>query len=119
MRPGERAFDAPSGGDPSRGILRLSDHLHNLRGNVWRYPAGTRGRRHRELVQEEVFVVLEGAPTLLLGDPAEPYELPRGTIAIVEPGTPLQVRNDGDEDALVLILGAPPETGRAEYLPDA
>jgi quercetin dioxygenase-like cupin family protein len=98
--------------------VRLSDSLEHTRANVWLLRPGSRGRRHRELVQEELFVVLEGTTTLLLGDPGEPVELPRGSIAVVEPNTALQVRNESDEDAVVLIVGAPPVHGQAEYLPD-
>jgi hypothetical protein len=36
----------------------------------------------------------------------------------VQPGTPLQVRNDSDADAVVLIVGAPPVTGEADYFED-
>ena len=118
IRADDLAFDAPSGGDTRRGIVRLSDSLRHARANIWRYPPQTRGRRHRETVQEEVFVVLEGKATLLLDDPPERVELPRGSVAIVEPGTALQVRNDSEGDAVVFILGAPPETGQAEYLED-
>ena len=119
FRRDELDFQTPSGGDPMRGIARVSDAMTQMRGNVWRYPRGTRGRRHAERVQEEVFVVLEGSPTLLLGDPPERVELTRGSFAVVAPGTALQVRNDGGEDAVVLILGAPPVTAQADYLPDA
>ena len=112
-------FSAPSGGDLSRSIFRLSDSLREMRANVWRYPPGSRGRRHAEHVQEEVFVVLEGTTTLYLGEPAETVELPAGSIAIVEPGTAVQVANRSDVDATVFIIGAPPEQGAADYLPDA
>lgn len=81
FRAGELEFTAPSGGDQSRGIARLSDAMTNMRANVWRYPPGTRGRRHAEIVQEEMFVVLEGTATLLLGDPPEAAELPAGSVA--------------------------------------
>lgn len=119
FRAGELAFGPPSGGNLDRGIARLSDAMTNMRANVWRYPPGTRGRRHAEGVQEEVFVVLEGAATLLLGDPPEAVELATGSIAVVQPGTAIQVANQGSAETAVLIVGAPPETGRAEYLPDA
>jgi mannose-6-phosphate isomerase-like protein (cupin superfamily) len=115
----EQEFSAPSGGDQSRGILRLSDAMRQMRANIWRYPPGTRGRRHAEHVQEEVFVVLEGTATLFLGDPAELVELPAGSVAVVEPGTAIQVSNGGDEYLAVFIIGAPPEQGQADYLPDA
>jgi mannose-6-phosphate isomerase-like protein (cupin superfamily) len=115
----EQEFSAPSGGDLSRGILRLSDSMGQMRANIWRYPPGTRGRRHAEHVQEEVFVVLEGRATLFLGEPAEALDLATGSVAVVEPGTPIQVANRSDEDVTVFIIGAPPEQGRADYLPDA
>ena len=38
---------------------------------MWRYPEGAKGRRHRDLIQEETFVVLEGTLTMYLGDPPE------------------------------------------------
>ena len=85
---GEQDFSAPSGGDLSRSIFRLSDSLRQTRANIWRYPPGSRGRRHAEHVQEEVFVVLEGTATLYLGDPAETFELPRGSFGVQSSGRP-------------------------------
>ena len=106
-------------GDGSgRALAPISDHLTQTRAKFWRYPPGTRGKRHAEHVQEEVFVVLEGTATIHLGDPPERFELPRGSVCVVRPGTPLQLRNDGEEDVLFFIVGAPPEEGGADYLPD-
>jgi mannose-6-phosphate isomerase-like protein (cupin superfamily) len=118
FRAEEREFDRPSGGNLERGILRLSDDLTHTRSNVWRLPPGVRGRRHRELVQEELFVALEGTATLVLGEDREHVELSPGSLAVVEPGTAVQVANESGNDALVLIVGAPPVQGEAEYLPD-
>lgn len=118
FRPGDLEFTPPSGGDQRRGIVRFSGALSEMRANVWRMPPGTRGRRHLEKVQEELFVVLEGSPTLRLGEPPEPVPLSRGSIPIVAPGTPLQVVNEGREESIVLIVGAPPVEGQAEYLPE-
>jgi len=89
-----------------------------MRANIWRLPPGVRGARHLERVQEEIFIVLEGTATLLLGDPPERVELPCGSVAVVETETALQLRNESDAEIVVLIVGAPPEQGRAEYLPD-
>jgi uncharacterized cupin superfamily protein len=89
-----------------------------MRANIWRLPPGARGTRHLEHVQEEMFVVLEGTATLLLGDPPERVELPRGSVAVVEIETVLQLRNDSDAETVVLAVGAPPEQGKAEHLPD-
>jgi mannose-6-phosphate isomerase-like protein (cupin superfamily) len=119
FRAGELAFGPPSGGNLDRRIARLSDAMTNMRASIWRYPPGTRGRRHAEGVQEELFVVLDGTATLMLGDPPEPVELAVGSMAVVQPGTAVQVANQGDGEATLLIVGAPPEVGKSEYLPDA
>jgi mannose-6-phosphate isomerase-like protein (cupin superfamily) len=119
FRAEDQEFSAPSGGDLSRGILRLSHAMAEMRANVWRYPPGAKGRRHSEHLQEEVFVVLEGTVTIFFDDPAQEVELAAGSVAVVEPGTPSQITNPGDEDAAVFIVGAPPEQGGVDYLPDA
>jgi mannose-6-phosphate isomerase-like protein (cupin superfamily) len=119
FRRGELDFGTPSAGDQSRGIVRLSEAMTEMRANLWRLPPGSRGRRHAERVQEEVFVVLEGTTTLALGEPPERIELSSGSIAVVEPGTALQVLNESSEDTTVLIVGAPPMAGEADYLPEA
>jgi mannose-6-phosphate isomerase-like protein (cupin superfamily) len=119
FRSDEREWSTPSGGDQTRGIVRLSDAMVQMRANIWRVPGGSRGRRHAERVQEELFAVLDGTATLALGDPAERVELPAGSVVAVEPGTPLQVLNESDAEMTMLIVGAPPVTGEADYLPDA
>jgi uncharacterized cupin superfamily protein len=118
FRPEERAFRAPKRGDQRRSLAPLSDALHTMRANIWRLPPGTRGARHLERVQEEMFVVLEGTATLVLGDPPERVELTPGSVAVVETGTILQLRNESDADIVVLAVGAPPEQGRSEHLPE-
>jgi uncharacterized cupin superfamily protein len=118
FRRDELEFSPPRAGDKRRSLARLSAALTTTRANVWRMPPDARGRRHAERVQEELFVALEGRPTLMLGDPPERVELPQGSIAVVQPGTAVQVRNEGDADALVLIVGAPPVEDQADYLPD-
>jgi uncharacterized cupin superfamily protein len=120
LRLSELEWSAPSAGDQSRRIARLSDHLTHMRANIWRLPPGTSGRRHAERVQEEIFVVLEGTATMALGDPPRRVELAAGSAVIVEPGTPVQQRNESARDAVILALGAPrEEPGNADYLTDA
>ena len=106
--------------DPVRSAAGLSDALGltESRASVWRYPAGSRGRRHRELAQEEVFVILDGSVTMMLGDPPQREQLPARSIVRVAPGTPLQIQNESDGEATLLIWGAPPERGKAEILDD-
>ena len=118
FRPDELEFRAPQRGDQSRSLAPLSEAMHNMRANIWRLPAGVRGNRHVEHVQDELFVVLEGTATLMLGDPPERVELPRGSVAAVECETALQLRNESGEQITVLIVGAPPIQGKADYLPD-
>jgi mannose-6-phosphate isomerase-like protein (cupin superfamily) len=112
-------FTPPSAGDQTRGIVRLSEALTSMRANVWLMPPRTRGRRHVELVQEELFAALSGTATLFLGDPAEAVELAAGSLVVVEPGTAVQLANEHAHEARVLIVGAPPVHGQASYLPDA
>jgi uncharacterized cupin superfamily protein len=120
LRLDELEWSKPSAGDQSRGIVRLSDGLEHMRANIWRLPPGASGRRHAERVQEEIFVVLSGTATLALGDPPKRIELPAGSAVIVEPGTPVQQRNESARDAVILAIGAPrEEPGNADYLPDA
>lgn len=116
LAPVDFSFTRPSKGDQSRGVMRLSDLLTQFRANVWRMPPGSQGRRHRERTQEEIFVALRGDSTLLLGDPAEAIELSCGALAIIRPGTAVQLVNVGVNDAIVLVVGAPPTVGDAEYL---
>jgi mannose-6-phosphate isomerase-like protein (cupin superfamily) len=114
FRADELRFE-PRGEDDPRSIASLSEALSESRANVWRYPPGARGRRHRDLAQEEVFVVLEGTLTIDLGEPPERHEVPRGGVVVVERGTILQLRNAGEEEVRLFIYGAPPEAGQAEF----
>jgi mannose-6-phosphate isomerase-like protein (cupin superfamily) len=92
--------------------------LAQSRARLWRYPPGTRGRRHAEHTQEEVFVVVDGTLTMLLGEPPERVELPARSVVAVEPGTPLQLRNDSADEVVVFVYGAPPVQSGSEVLPD-
>jgi len=92
--------------------------LAQSRARIWRYPPHTRGRRHADHAQEEVFVVLAGTLTMLLGDPPERFDLPPHSIVSVEPMTPLQVRNENDDELVLFIYGAPPEQAGADFLDD-
>jgi quercetin dioxygenase-like cupin family protein len=108
-------------GDAERHRAALTERagLQHTRANLWRYEPGAKGRRHRDLVQEETFIVIGGTLTMYLGDPAERREVPRGGLIHVEPGTPLQIVNEGSEELLLLAYGAPPEQGGAEFLDSA
>jgi uncharacterized cupin superfamily protein len=117
FRPSELEF-ADRGDGSGRTLATLSDRLTHTRARFWRYPPGSKGRRHAEDVQEELFVVLEGTATMLLGDPPERVALPPGSVCAVDAETARQLQNDGDEDVLFLIVGAPPVEGEATYFPE-
>jgi quercetin dioxygenase-like cupin family protein len=105
-------------GEPARHVAELSDRTRfaHVRGNVWRYEPGAKGRRHRHPMQEETFVVLAGTLSLYVGEPAERIDVPAGGLARVDPGTPLQAANHSDEELLVYAYGYPPESEHAELL---
>ena len=64
---------------------------------------GQRGRIHRHLQQEEVYLVLAG--TLTLGVEGEERELKQGEIVRVAPEVRRQLVNRADTDCLLLALG--------------
>src|SRR5262249_60939857 len=90
----------------------------HVRGNVWRYEPGAKGRRHRHAAQEETFVVLSGSLTMYLGEPPERVDVATGGVVRVAPGTALQTVNHGVEDLVVYAYGYPPDEG-AELLESA
>jgi quercetin dioxygenase-like cupin family protein len=108
-------------GEPARHVAELSDlaGFAHTRANLWRYDPGAKGRRHRHLYQEETFVVLSGMLTMYLGDPPERVDVPPGGLIHVEPQTPLQTMNHGEDDLLVYVYGTPPEDEHAELLDSA
>ena len=105
-------------GAPARHVAELSEQLGfaHVRGNVWRYEPGAKGRRHRHPRQEETFVVLSGTLSMYVGDPPERQDVPAGGVIRVDPGTALQSANHGDVDLVVYAHGYPPEDERAELL---
>ena len=105
-------------GDP-RLVSELSNALTRSRANLFRYPPGAIGRRHIDHTQEEVFVVLDGALTIHMGEGDDPqrHELGAGSVLVVQPGTALQLSNRGDTELRLFIYGAPPEPSEATFLP--
>jgi quercetin dioxygenase-like cupin family protein len=75
--------------------------------NLIRLRPGQRGRIHRHLHQEEVYLVLEG--TLTLEVEGEPRELRRGDLARVAPDVRRRLANRHREPLLLLALGSAKE----------
>ena len=121
----DQVFEAPSWNpdEPERRVVELRRFatLRCSQANLWRYPPGSAGRRHREPVQEEVFCVLDGTLTMFLGDPPQRFELTPRSVVVVEPQTPLQIRNESDADVVFFAYGAPHQAAdyKAEVLEDA
>ena len=123
IQPGDLQFETrPHEPDePPRhaaGVTDLAGFAHT-RANFFRYEPGAKGRRHKDMIQEETYVPVQGTLTMYLGEPPERHEVPAGGLIHVESGTPLQIVNEGDEDLLLYIYGAPPERGGAEFLDSA
>ena len=82
LRPEEQEFKPPSWRpeEPTRRIVELSQHanMQHSRAHLWRYPPGATGRLHREHSQEELFVVVDGNPAVMLGDPRADSRRRRG-----------------------------------------
>jgi mannose-6-phosphate isomerase-like protein (cupin superfamily) len=113
----ERA--APEGQEPRRtGDLTEALGLAQSRARLWRYPPHSVGRRHRDHAQEEVFVVISGTLTMLLGDEPERVDVGPGGVVRVEPMTALQMRNETDEELVCFVYGAPPVREGADFLDD-
>lgn len=112
--------DAREGEPRGRLVADLTSKLElkQSRARLWRYPPHTTGRRHADKAQEEIFVVVSGTLTMLLGEPAERVDVGPGGVVAVEPGTPLQVRNESDDDLVLYIYGAPPEQAGADFFDD-
>jgi quercetin dioxygenase-like cupin family protein len=108
-------------GEAERHMAGLSDRagFRHSRANLWRYEPGAKGRRHKDTLQEETFVVVRGTLTMYLDDPPERQEVGQGGLIHVEANMPLQVVNEGDEELLLYAYGAPPEHGHAEFLDSA
>jgi mannose-6-phosphate isomerase-like protein (cupin superfamily) len=93
-------------------------NMTESRARMWRYPAHVRGRRHLDPDQEEVFVPVVGTLTMVLGEPPERVDVEPGGVVVVHIGTPMQARNETDEEIMFFAYGAPPKSGNAQFLED-
>ena len=55
---------------------------------------------------------------MLLGDPPERVDVGPRSVVAVEPTTPLQARNEGDEELVLYIYGAPQKREGADFFDD-
>jgi quercetin dioxygenase-like cupin family protein len=106
--PAESAYWRPSN---QMGVLNtdLAKQLEadTLGARLWRLAPGQASTRHRHVAQTELYVVLEGTGRMRADD--ELITLSPLSAVLVTPETVRQVFNDTGEDALWLVVGAPPE----------
>ncbi len=114
----ERAPAHEGQGARHQGSITDAARLTESRARLWRYPAHTRGRRHVDRDQEEVFVPLRGTLTMLLEDPPQRVDVGPGGVVAVHAGTPMQARNETGEEILFFAYGAPAVHGNAEFIDD-
>jgi len=79
----------------------------SLGARLWRLPPGQASTKHRHFATEELYVVLEGRGRVRVD--GETLDLGPLDSLLVEPESVRQIFNDTEEDALWLVLGAPPE----------
>ena len=92
-------------------LVRRSLGVGSFGINAVELPPGESIPEHDETerAHEEVFLVLEGSPTLVV-DGAD-HALRAGSFARLDPEPKRTVRNDGDALARVLIVSAPVTSG--------
>ena len=78
-----------------------------LGARLWRLRPGEASTRHRHGVQEELYVLLEGRGRIRVGE--DLLTLDRLDSLLVDPLLVRQVFNDTGDEALWLVIGAPPE----------
>jgi quercetin dioxygenase-like cupin family protein len=78
-----------------------------LGARLWRLHPGQASTKHRHPTQHELYVLLEGTGRIRVDD--ELLTLNPLSAVLVEPEHVRQVFNDREEDALWLVVGAPPE----------
>jgi quercetin dioxygenase-like cupin family protein len=97
--------------DGAWSLARRSLGLRAFGLNLVEIEPGGRIPEHTEVArdQEEVFVVLSGAPTMVVD--GRPIPLSAGCFVRLDPEPARYVRNDGAEPATVLIASAPRTSG--------
>ncbi len=98
---------------------RLTDPLGctGMKTNARLLKPGDRIPYHTEGQQEELFVPLHGPGAMRIG--GETHQVSTGTVVRVAPEMPRAAINDGDEDALWVMVGAPPTGGSTDWDPGA
>jgi uncharacterized cupin superfamily protein len=78
-----------------------------LGARFWRLHPGQASTKHRHFDQHEMYVLIQGVGRMRVDD--ELITLEPHSAVLVEPQHTRQLFNDGDEDALWLVVGSPRE----------
>jgi uncharacterized cupin superfamily protein len=78
-----------------------------LGARLWRLAPGQASTKHRHLLTEELYVLVEGEGRVRIGE--EVLTVAPLDALLVEPETARQLFNDTKADQLWLVFGAPPE----------
>jgi quercetin dioxygenase-like cupin family protein len=89
----------------------------SLGARLWRLGPGQASTKHRHQSEEELYVLLEGRGRIRVDE--EVLELAPLDALLVEPDSMRQVFNDTDEEALWLVVGAPPEAANTLEMSEA
>ena len=87
--------------------LAMQLEAEHLGARLWRLAPGQASTRHRHILTEELYILLEGAGRIRVD--GELLTLAPLDALLVDPDTVRQPFNDTDADALWLVVGAPPE----------
>ena len=90
--------------------------IETLGARLWRLHPGQASTRHRHFRTNELYVLLEGEGRVRVDD--DLISLRPLSALFVEPEHLRQVFNDTDDDALWLIVGAPPEAANTLEMTD-
>jgi uncharacterized cupin superfamily protein len=90
--------------------------IETLGARLWRLHPGQASTKHRHFRTNELYVLLEGEGRVRVDD--ELISLRPLSSIYVEPEHLRQVFNDTDDDALWLIVGAPPEAANTLEMTD-
>lgn len=110
-------FVVPSTSDVATAFLTGPLGCAGMKVNARRLEPGQVVPYHTEGTQEELFIPVSGPASLRVDD--ESHSMPMGSVARVAPEVPRSAVNDGNEDALWVMVGAPPTGGPTDWDPGA
>jgi quercetin dioxygenase-like cupin family protein len=103
---------------PNADLLKQLGGSPSLTGRLWRMPPYSANTWHKHVDQWELYFVLEGTGRMRVGP--ETLTIPRHGAVLVEPSSLRQVFNDGPDEVLWLIVGAPHDNSKelSDFYPE-